>query len=126
MAGVRIRALTTPRQIKFTSTRCRSARQPNPGRRSTYQRADSVQTSGASSLKAGQPVVPVAHPRLGIEVVAISSQDLMVETARLFGFDRTGPDLKEAIDRQTVTLVKSGRLHLDGNVLRLRADGAVP
>jgi hypothetical protein len=77
-------------------------------------------------LKAGQPVVPVAHPRLGIEVVAISSQDLMVETARLFGFDRTGPDLKEAIDRQTVTLVKSGRLHLDGNVLRLRADGAVP
>jgi hypothetical protein len=60
------------------------------------------------------------------EPVAISSQDLMVETARLFGFDRTGPDLKEAIDRQTVTLVKSGRLHLDGNVLRLRAVGAVP
>ena len=51
MAGVRIRALTTPRRIKFTSTRCRSARQPKPGRRSTYQRADSVQTSGATSVR---------------------------------------------------------------------------
>ena len=29
--------------------RCRSARQPNPGRRSTYRRGDSVQTTGTSS-----------------------------------------------------------------------------
>jgi hypothetical protein len=52
------------------------------------------------------------------ETVAISREDLVVETARLFGFDRTGPDLKEAIDRQSTALVKMGRLHLDGDILR--------
>jgi hypothetical protein len=52
------------------------------------------------------------------EAVAISRDDLVVETARLFGFDRTGPDLREAIDRQAETLVKTGRLDLDGNMLR--------
>jgi hypothetical protein len=53
------------------------------------------------------------------EAVSISGEDLVVETARLFGFDRTGPDLKEAIDRQVERLVKEGRLHLDENGLRL-------
>ncbi len=52
------------------------------------------------------------------EAVTISKDDLVVETARLFGFDRTGPDLKDAIDRQTERLVKEGRLHLDENGLR--------
>ena len=52
------------------------------------------------------------------EAVGISGDDLVVETARLFGFDRTGSDLKEAIDRQTGTLVKAGRLYLDGELLR--------
>jgi very-short-patch-repair endonuclease len=51
------------------------------------------------------------------EAVAISREDLVVETTRLFGFDRTGPDLKEAIDQQCETLIKMGRLHLDGDVL---------
>jgi len=59
------------------------------------------------------------------EAVEISRDDLLVETARLFGFDRTGPDLKEAIDRQTATLVKAGRLHPDGEVLRLVATSTV-
>jgi hypothetical protein len=52
------------------------------------------------------------------DAVAISGDDLVVETARLFGFDRTGPDLKEAIDRQVGKLVKEGRLHLDEDGLR--------
>ena len=52
------------------------------------------------------------------EAVAISQDDIVVETARLFGFDRTGPDLKEAIDRQIERLVKEGQLHLDGSGLR--------
>jgi hypothetical protein len=55
------------------------------------------------------------------QAVEISGDDLVVETARLFGFDRTGADLKEAIDRQAATLVKAGRLYLDGEVLRLAA-----
>src|SRR6266849_9619886 len=44
-----IRVLTAARRIKPTSPRCRSVRQPNPGRRSTYRRGDSVQTTGTSS-----------------------------------------------------------------------------
>jgi Protein of unknown function (DUF3320) len=52
------------------------------------------------------------------EAVAISREDLIVETARAFGFDRTGPDLKEEIDRQTAALVKRGQLANDGSVLR--------
>jgi hypothetical protein len=44
------------------------------------------------------------------EAVAISRDDLVVEAARLFGFDRTGPDLKEAIDRQSAILVKTGTI----------------
>jgi len=53
------------------------------------------------------------------EAVAISGDDLVVETARLFGFDRTGPDLKEAIDRQVERLVREGRLHRDQDGLQL-------
>jgi hypothetical protein len=41
--------LTMPHPIKPTSTPCHSAWQPNPGRRSTYRRGDSVQTTGTTS-----------------------------------------------------------------------------
>src|SRR6516225_6065071 len=44
-----IRALTDARPIKPTSTRCLSARRPNPGRGSTYRRGNSVQTTAALS-----------------------------------------------------------------------------
>src|SRR5262249_59304298 len=44
-----IRALTDARPIKPTSTRCLSARRPNPGRGSTYRRGNSVQTTAATS-----------------------------------------------------------------------------
>jgi hypothetical protein len=36
----------------------------------------------------------------------------------MFGFDRTGPDLKEVIDRQVERLVKEGRIVLDESGLR--------
>jgi very-short-patch-repair endonuclease len=52
------------------------------------------------------------------EAVEISQDELVVETARLFGFDRTGSDLKEAIDRQAAKLVRAGQLHLNENALR--------
>src|SRR6266498_1004734 len=45
-----IRALTDARLIKPTSTRCLSARRPNPGRGSTYRRGNPVQTTAATSL----------------------------------------------------------------------------
>src|SRR5665213_3010727 len=50
MAAGPIRALTAPHPITPTSPRCPSARQPNPGRRSTYRRGKSVQTTGTSSI----------------------------------------------------------------------------
>src|SRR5262249_33107264 len=41
-----------------------------------------------------------------LEAVAVSRGDLVVETARLFGFDRTGSELTDAIDQQCETLIK--------------------
>jgi hypothetical protein len=40
IAAAHIRALTAARRIKPTSPHCRSARQPNPGKRSTYRRGN--------------------------------------------------------------------------------------
>ena len=45
----RMRALTAQHPIKPTSLRCRSARQPNLGRGSTYRCGKSVQTTGTTS-----------------------------------------------------------------------------
>jgi hypothetical protein len=53
------------------------------------------------------------------QAVAIARDDLVVETARLFGFDRTGADLKEAIDKQSAKLVEIGRLQVDRDSFRL-------
>ena len=69
-------------------------------------------------------MIPPAEYQLALltiiaDAVVISGDDLVIETARLFEFDRTGPDLKEAIDRQVERLVKEGRLHLDENGLRI-------
>ena len=49
IAAAHIPALTAAHRIKPTSTRCQSAWRPNPGRRSTYRRGDSVQITGTSS-----------------------------------------------------------------------------
>jgi very-short-patch-repair endonuclease len=78
--------------------------------------------NAALSLRRATMIAPaeyqLALSTIVADVVEISSNDLVIETARLFGFDRTGPDLKEAIDRQTRKLVNEGRLHLHENVLR--------
>jgi hypothetical protein len=42
--------LTAPHPITPTPPRCPSAWQPNPGRRSTYRRGKSVQTTGTTSF----------------------------------------------------------------------------
>jgi Protein of unknown function (DUF3320)/REase_MTES_1575 len=78
--------------------------------------------TAAPSLRRATMIAPEEY-RLALttiigEAVAISRDDLVVETARLFGFDRTGPDLKEAIDRQVERLVKEGQLLLDESGLR--------
>ena len=50
MADAHIRALTARHPIKPTSPRCPSAWQPKPGRRPTYRRGKSVQTTGTTSF----------------------------------------------------------------------------
>src|SRR3954454_16839602 len=52
------RALTARHPIKLTSPRCHSAWQPNRGRRSTYRRGKTVQTTETTSLfHASYPVL---------------------------------------------------------------------
>src|SRR3979411_2869537 len=60
-ADVHTRALTAQHPIRPTSTRCRSARQLNPGRRSTYRCGKFVQTTGAASLERGADSVNVGQ-----------------------------------------------------------------
>jgi hypothetical protein len=52
------------------------------------------------------------------EAMAISRDDLGVETARRFGFDRTGPELRQEINRQMDKLVSAGRIKAEGAMLR--------
>jgi hypothetical protein len=55
------------------------------------------------------------------EAVSIDADELAVETARRFGFDRTGQDLKQEIDRQMKALLMAGKIVQDGNVIRSAA-----
>src|SRR6478736_1242270 len=48
--GVLIRALTGRRQTMLTSLACRTSRQPEPGRRSTDQNRNAVQTNRATTV----------------------------------------------------------------------------
>src|SRR5215471_19877476 len=65
MPNVHIRALTAPLPIRLTSPSCRSARQPKPGRGSTYRRGNSVQGFGTTALALGYDasgrLLAVAH-----------------------------------------------------------------
>src|SRR3974390_135465 len=71
------------------------------------------------SLRRAEMISPseyqLAITKIIADAVAISREDLIIETARLFGFDRTGPDLREAIGRQSAILVDLGQFHLDGD-----------
>src|SRR5437870_1716416 len=97
MAGVHIRALTAVHRIKPTSTRCRSARQPNPGRGSTYRRGDSVQTIGTSSfLSAGFERLGASEGRITVLPQAI------IESAMFFQEDGALKDIRISLkDRNT-------------------------
>jgi len=59
--------------------------------------------------------------------VGIDRKDLIVETARLLGFDRTGSDLQTAIDQQITVLLNSGRVVSENGHIRLTpADPRAP
>ena len=94
-----------------------------PGRQLTEIR---TRRSVAIPLRRASMISPTEY-QLAIvtiiqETVAISPDDLGVETARRFGFDRTGPDLKQEISRQISALIKVGRVISDGNSLQMTAE----
>jgi Protein of unknown function (DUF3320) len=54
--------------------------------------------------------------------VGIDRKDLIVETARLLGFDRTGTDLQAAIDKQIMVLLKGDRIRSENEHICLPLD----
>ena len=60
----------------------------------------------------------VAIEAVVTDAISIAADELAVETARRFGFDRTGQDLKQEIDRQTKRLIETGKIVREGTVLR--------
>jgi very-short-patch-repair endonuclease len=78
--------------------------------------------TAALSLRRASMIAPAEYhlAMLSIveEAVAISPDDLGVETARRFGFDRTGPDLKQEINKQMSVLIKLGKVAVDGSTIR--------
>jgi hypothetical protein len=53
------------------------------------------------------------------EAVALSRADLVVQAARLFGFDRTGSDLKQEIEQQMDVLITTRKIIDDGEKVRM-------
>ncbi len=51
------------------------------------------------------------------EAVAMPREELIIQAARLFGFDRTGPELKTALDSCLDARMQKGDIVKDGNKL---------
>jgi very-short-patch-repair endonuclease len=60
------------------------------------------------------------------EAAALSRDDLTIQTARLFGFDRTGTDLKQGIECEVEALIRAGTIIEDGGRLRSRLAELTP
>jgi hypothetical protein len=76
-----IRALTDARPIKPASTRCLSARRPNPGRGSTYRRGNPVQTTAATSVQPApaQRVTSTAGGEAARDSVGLNARKWILE-----------------------------------------------
>src|SRR5262249_22224227 len=84
--------------------------------------------NAALPLRKAAMIAPAEY-RLAIrtaidEAVALSRDELIVETARLFRFDRTGSDLKQEIERQVNALIRASAIVDDGDRLRTNRNGA--
>jgi Protein of unknown function (DUF3320) len=55
------------------------------------------------------------------EAVALSRDDLAIQATRLFGFDRTGADLKQEIEQQVDVLIRTKAIIYDGEKIRMDA-----
>ncbi|MGO8833768.1 MAG: hypothetical protein ACLQE9_13270, partial [Roseiarcus sp.] len=56
------------------------------------------------------------------ESVSLTLSDLLVQTARLFGFDRTGPELKHEIERNVARLEATVKIAETDGMLRVIPD----
>ena len=78
--------------------------------------------NAALSLRRSDRIAPHEYRLAILQVVkaavGIDRKDLIVETARLLGFDRTGTDLQAAIDEQISVLIKSNRICSDNGHIR--------
>lgn len=81
--------------------------------------------NAALPLRRADRIAPDEYRLAIIQVVeaavGISRQDLVVETARLMGFDRTGTDLHNAIDKQISLLLNSDHIHSENEHIYLRS-----
>src|SRR5262249_12719107 len=66
--------------------------------------------------KNARPMRPLTAKTRGSSALGSAKQFNPLQTKAAAGVP--GPDLKEAIDRQSTALVKKGRSHLDGYILR--------
>src|SRR3954454_7274028 len=121
-----IRALTGGRRTKPTSTGCRRLRQPEPGRRSTYQAGEPVQTNRASSRDAsilfdvaadpvGGNLYAVWQDRrfAGVEQVAFSMSTDGANWSSPVRIDKTPPNnnkLREQAFIPSVAVTTGGRV----------------
>jgi len=71
--------------------------------------------NAALPLRRADRIAPYEYRLAVLQVVeaavGIAREDLLPETARLLGFDRTGNDLQKAIDKQIATLFKSAHIY---------------
>src|SRR3954462_7202632 len=79
--GALTRALTGRRQTMLTSLACRTSRQPEPGRRSTYQNRNAVQTNRATAKITERGIEDVSNEMGAFMVARAESHDA---AARLF------------------------------------------
>jgi very-short-patch-repair endonuclease len=78
--------------------------------------------SAALQLRRACMIAPaeyhLAMLRIIEEAVAISTDELGVETARRFGFDRTGPEIRQEIHLQISSLAELGKIAIEGSKVR--------
>jgi hypothetical protein len=67
--------------------------------------------------------VPKAEMQLAVDHLVrdarrVSRDELTREVARLFGWNRRGPDIARALDEAVDFLIQKGRIEMDGDWLR--------
>jgi very-short-patch-repair endonuclease len=80
--------------------------------------------NAALPLRRADRIAPYEYRLAVLQVVeaavGIAREDLIPETARLLGFDRTGNDLHAAIEKQIAVLLKNAQIYADNGHIYVR------